>query len=65
METIDNQQLTDEEQTVVKAVEKACMEAIVSYLGDLATTMEKNKMVAITATDLRAMAAEMAKRVPH
>jgi hypothetical protein len=58
-------QLTDEEQVVVKAVEKACMEAIVSYLADLATTMERNKMVAITATDLRAMASEMAKRIPQ
>jgi len=61
----ETEHLTQDEQIVVKAVEEACMKAIVSYLNDLATTMERNKMVAITATDLRAMAAEMAKRVPQ
>ena len=65
MEMTETQQLTEEEQTVVREVERACMNAIVSYLENLAATMEQNKMVAITATDLRAMAAEMAKRVPQ
>ena len=65
MEMTDTQQLTDEEQAVVREVERACMQAIVSYLDNLATTMETNKLVAITATDLRAMASEMAKRIPE
>ena len=64
MAMTETEQLTDEEQAVVKEVERACMNAIVSYLDNLANTMETNKLVAITATDLRAMAAEMAKRVP-
>lgn len=54
----------EEEEIVLKEVEKACMNSIIAYLEQLATTMETNKLLAITATDLRAMANEMKGRIP-
>jgi len=54
---------TEEELAIKREVEVACMNAIVAYLTEVADTMVANKMVAITATDLRAMAEAMKQRI--
>jgi hypothetical protein len=61
----ENQQdtYTEDELALVQEVELACMNAIVAYLTEVADTMVANKMVAITATDLRAMASAMQDRI--
>jgi hypothetical protein len=61
----DNQQTTytEDELALKQAVEDACMKAIVGYLTEVADTMTANSMVAITATDLRAMADAMQARI--
>ena len=56
-------QFTEEELAIKREVEVACMNAIVAYLTEVADTMVANNMVAITATDLRAMADAMKQRV--
>ena len=55
--------LTDEERAVVDAVQKSCMEAIITYLTNLADTMAANGMIAVTVTDLRAMADTIKARI--
>lgn len=54
---------TEDELALKQAVEDACMKAIVGYLTEVADTMVANRMVAITATDLRAMASAMQDRI--
>ena len=55
--------LTEEELAIKREVEVACMNAIVAYLTEVADTMVANKMLALTVTDLRAMAEAMKQRV--
>ena len=61
----DNQQTayTEDELALKQAVEDACMKAIVGYLTEVADTMVANKMLALTVTDLRAMADAMQNRI--
>ena len=54
---------TEDELAIKREVEIACMNAIVAYLSEVADTMVANRMVAITATDLRAMASAMQDRI--
>ncbi len=54
---------TEDELAIKREVEVACMSAIVAYLTEVADTMVANRMVAITATDLRAMASAMQDRI--
>ena len=56
-------QFTEEELAIKREVEVACMNAIVAYLTEVADAMVANNMVAITATDLRAMADAMKQRI--
>lgn len=61
---MNNENLTnEEEQAVVKAVEKQCMLAIVQYLNELVETMKANNIVALSASDLLSMAEVMNARV--
>jgi len=53
----------EEERAVRDAIQAACMEGISAYLNEVADTMVAHNMLAITATDLRAMAAAMQNRV--
>jgi len=57
------EQLSEEEQACVKAIEKQCMLAIVQYMNELAETMETNKILALTPSELKAMAEVMNNRV--
>ena len=61
----ENQQdtYTEDELAIKREVELACMNAIVAYLTEVADAMQQNNMVAITATDLRAMADAMQARI--
>lgn len=61
----ENQQTayTEDELALKQAVEDACMRAIIGYLTEVADTMQENNMVAITATDIRAMASAMQSRI--
>ena len=63
----ENQQdtYTEDELALVQEVELACMSAIVAYLTEVADAMQQNNMVAITATDLRAMASAMQARIEN
>lgn len=54
---------SDDEEALKKEITKACMTSIVTYLNEVADTMNANNMVAITATDLRAMADAMKQRI--
>ena len=54
---------SDDEEALKKEITKACMTSIVTYLNEVADTMNENNMVAITATDLRAMADAMKQRI--
>jgi hypothetical protein len=56
-------QLSEEEQECVKAIQKECMIAIVQYLNELVETMETNKILALTPSELKAMAEVMHNRV--
>lgn len=61
----ENQQTayTEDELALKQAVVDACMKAIVEYLTEVADTMVANKMLALTVTDLRAMASAMQGRI--
>lgn len=60
---MEQTQFTEEELAIKREVEVACMNAIVAYLTEVADTMVANKMLALTVTDLRAMADAMQQRV--
>ena len=63
---INNQEAkyTEEEELAVRQeVEKACMNAIVAYLTEVADTMVANKMIALTVADIRAMSDAMKNRM--
>lgn len=51
--------LSEDEKRIVEEVERTCKLGIVNYLEQLADTMEANKIMAVTATDLRGMALAM------
>jgi hypothetical protein len=53
----------EEEQRVRVAVEAECIRAIITYLTEVAETMDSNNIPHITADDLRAMASTLFIRI--
>lgn len=56
------QQISPEEQQVVRAVENQCMIAISNYLNQLANALDEHNLPPVNSTDLRAMAAQVEER---
>ena len=52
-----------QEAAVQKAVEQECMRAIVTYLNEVADTMDSNNIETLNAESLRAMAAQFTDRL--
>ena len=52
-----------QEEAVKKAVEAECMRAIVTYLNEVADTMDANGIEILSADSLRAMAAQFTNRL--
>ena len=52
-----------QEQAVRAAVEQECLRAIANYLGEVADTMDANKIETINAPSLRAMAEQLTQRI--
>ena len=61
----ENQQdtYTEDELAIKREVEIACMNAIVAYLTEVADAMSSNGMIALTVTDIRAMASTIQSRI--
>ena len=62
---INEQPSEAQEEAVQKAVEFECLRAIVTYLTEVADTMEANQIETLNVPSLRAMAAELANRLPE
>jgi hypothetical protein len=60
---INEQPLEAVEEAIKRAVEKSCLETIVNYLGDVATTMDSKGIEALNSDTLRAMAAQFTQRL--
>ena len=52
-----------QEEAVKKAVEAECMRAIVTYLNEVADTMDANKIETLNSASLRAMAEQFTNRL--
>ena len=52
-----------QEAAVQKAVEQECIRAIVTYLTEVADTMDANSLETLTPAALRAMAATLNQRI--
>ena len=60
-----NEQPSEEQEAAVKqAVEYECIRAIVTYLTEVADTMDTHKIENLSALAVRAMAAELTLRLP-
>jgi hypothetical protein len=60
-----NEQPSEEQEAAVKqAVEYECIRAIVTYLTEVADTMDTHKIENLSVPTLRAMAAELSLRLP-
>ena len=60
-----NEQPSEEQEAAVKqAVEYECIRAIVTYLTEVADTMDTHKIENLSALAVRAMAAELSLRLP-
>jgi hypothetical protein len=60
-----NEQPSEEQEAAVKqAVEYECIRAIVTYLTEVADTMDTHKIENLSVPALRAMAAELSLRLP-
>jgi hypothetical protein len=62
---INDQPSEAQEDAVRKAVETECIRAIVTYLNEVATTMESNGIETLNAPTLRAMAQELNNRLEN
>ena len=51
------------EEAIKRAVEKSCLETVVNYLEDVATTMDAEGIEALNSETLRAMAAQFTQRL--
>ena len=60
---INEQPSEAQEQAVRAAVEQECLRAIANYLGEVADTMDANKIETINAPSLRAMAEQLQQRI--
>jgi hypothetical protein len=52
-----------QEKAVREAVEQECLRAIANYLGEVADTMEANKVETLNVPTLRAMAEQLTQRI--
>ena len=61
---IHEQPSEEQEAAVKQAVEYECIRAIVTYLTEVADTMDTHKIENLSALAVRAMAAELTLRLP-
>jgi hypothetical protein len=61
---INEQPSEEQEKAVQQAVEFECVRAIVTYLTEVADTMDANNLEALNVPTLRAMAQELSNRLP-
>ena len=54
----------EQEKAVKKAVQEECLRAIIMYLTEVADTLDANKIETLNVPTLRAMAQELANRLP-
>jgi hypothetical protein len=54
-----------QEEAVQKAVEFECIRSIVTYLTEVADAMDANQIETLNVPSLRAMAQELANRLPE
>ena len=54
----------EQEKAVQQAVEFECLRAIVTYLTEVADAMDANQIETLNVPSLRAMAQELANRLP-
>jgi hypothetical protein len=62
---INEQPSEEQEKTVQRAVEFECLRAIVTYLTEVADAMDANQIETLNVPSLRAMAQELANRLPE
>lgn len=59
-----NEQPSEAQEEVIKqAIANECLRAIVTYLTEVATTMEANNIGSINSVTIRAMADELSKKL--
>lgn len=54
-----------QEEAVQKAVEFECIRAIITYLTEVADTMDANQIETLNVPSLRAMAEQLSTRLPE
>ena len=54
-----------QEKAVQQAVEFECLRAIITYLTEVADTMDANQIETLNVPSLRAMAQELSNRLPE
>jgi hypothetical protein len=54
-----------QEEAVQKAVEFECIRAIVTYLTEVADTLDANKIETLNVPTIRAMAEQLSNRLPE
>ena len=54
-----------QEEAVQKAVEFECIRAIITYLTEVADTMDANQIETLNVPSLRAMAEQLSNRLPE
>jgi hypothetical protein len=62
---INNQPSEAQEEVVQKAVEFECLRAIVTYLTEVADTLDANSIETLNVPSLRAMAEQLSNRLPE
>jgi len=62
---INNQPSEAQEEAVQKAVEFECLRAIVTYLTEVADTLDANSIETLNVPSLRAMAEQLSNRLPE
>ena len=61
---INEQPSEEQEKAVQQAIEFECLRAIIQYLTEVADTLDANKIETLNVPTLRAMAQELANRLP-
>ena len=62
---INEQPSEEQEKAVQRAVEFECLRAIATYLTEVAEAMDANQIETLNVPSLRAMAQELANRLPE
>jgi hypothetical protein len=62
---INEQPSEEQEEAIKQAVANECLRAIVTYLTEVADTMDTNNIMTLGSDTIRAMAQEFSNRLPE